>query len=90
MMCEQGGIPFPLNNLPCQCGPNWALLQGCVLSLSNQRESLTIAARNDKRELITAVFLVKNMTGPFSTQQAFQIVSWRLFGLQVNDYVIID
>lgn len=33
MMCEQAGIPFPLNNLPCQCGPNWALLLGCVLSL---------------------------------------------------------
>lgn len=24
MMRAQGGIPFPLNNLPCQCGPNRA------------------------------------------------------------------
>lgn len=44
MMCEQGGIPFPLSNLPCQCGPNSALLQGCVLSLSNQGESLASAS----------------------------------------------
>ena len=90
MMCEQGGIPFPLNNLPCQCGPNWALLQGCVLSHSNQRESLAIAARYDKRELITAVFLVKNITGLLSPKQTVQIVLRRFSGLQVNDYVITD
>lgn len=70
-MCEQGGIPFPLNNLPCQCGPNWALLQGCVLSLSNQRESLAIAARNDKRQPIAFMFLMKNTFGLFSRQQPF-------------------
>lgn len=47
MVCEQEGIPFPLNNLPCQCSPNRALLQGCVLSLSNHRESLVNATRSD-------------------------------------------
>lgn len=48
MMHVQGGIPFPLNNLPCQCGPNLAhfffFLQGWVLSLSRQRESLPIVS----------------------------------------------
>lgn len=65
MMCVQGGIPFPLNNLPCQCGPNWALLQGCVLSHSNLRESLAIAASNDKRQL-TFVFFMRNVYDLFS------------------------
>lgn len=47
----QGGIPFPLNNLPCQCGPNRAafffFLQGWVLSLFHQRESLSIVSRSN-------------------------------------------
>lgn len=45
MMRVQGGIPFPLNHQPCQCGPNRALLQWGVLSLFNRRESLTTVAR---------------------------------------------
>lgn len=48
MVCEQGGIPFPLNNLLCQCSPNRALLQGCVLSLLNHRESLLNAPARDR------------------------------------------
>lgn len=47
MVCEQGGIPFPLNNLLCQCSPNRALLQGCVLLLLNHRESLLNATASD-------------------------------------------
>ena len=64
MVRQLGGIPFPLKNLPCQCSPNWALLQGCVHSFYNLRESLAIAARNDRREAVT--FLMKNVCGDAS------------------------
>lgn len=63
MVCEQGGIPFPLNNLLCQCSPNRALLQGCVLSLLNHRESLLNATASD-REQNTFGFLTDKRT-PF-------------------------
>lgn len=57
MMHARGGIPFPLNNLPCQCGRNWALSQGCVRSLSGRRESLATAPRNH----ITSMFVMENV-----------------------------
>lgn len=63
MVCEQGGIPFPLNNLLCQCSPNRALLQGCVLSLLNHRESLLNATASDREQ--NTFGILTNKRNPF-------------------------